>query len=380
MAPAAHRSDVPLIALVHDNFAGPTGMGAVVNSFSHFVLDAGWRLAIIGDNVPDDLRAGAEQVIEVRNPSGLSKLPEHLEWSRRARRALRAVRADLIHVHAPTLADVADLHTSHMIARAAHERGGEPPARGAEARLRAVQARATLLLDDRLHRRIVRRTHLSFVSELLRDEFRRLYGEPRGGWVVSPSAPPWQPPTDARRREARARFVVDADRLTVGFLGGVDERKGFREALALAGEPELDLLFAGPGSEQVTAGDRPGLGFVEPEGLLAACDVLVAPTTFDPAPVAVLEGLSRGVPVVTTRASGWAGVIERTGAGAIWSAGSSLADACRRAARVDPRACRRFVEEAGSARQSERLLTIYRELLGRPDGAASARAQATIRS
>jgi glycosyltransferase involved in cell wall biosynthesis len=358
------RRAVPTVALLHDSFAGPTGMGVVVNSHAHFILDAGWELCIVGDNIPDDLWAAATQVVRVRNPRWHSNLFEQLEWCRRARAALSQMRADIVHVHSPFLAKDADLQTSHMIAQAAFARGSRETAKGLEGTLRRVQAWATRQADELLYRRAQSGTYLSFVSDFLLDEFRRHYGEPRGGWIFHPPAPRWQPPAAWERACARAALGVPDGRLAVGYLGGVDSRKGFDDVLALQSEPDLEVLFAGPQSERVTIGGRPGIGFVEVGPFLTACDVLAAPTRFDPAPVAVLESLSRGVPVVTTSASGWAKAIERHGCGEVcWNGSAALAEACRRAASASADSCRALLDEVAPERERQILIEAYEHIL-----------------
>jgi glycosyltransferase involved in cell wall biosynthesis len=360
-----NRASVPVVALVHDNFTGPTGMGRVLNSHARFILDVGWELCIVGDNVPTELRAGSRQVITVRNPRGLPKLPEHFGWCRRARVALRSVAANIVHVHSPWLADTADLQTSHFVSQAAFTRDIREPAKGLEGHLRRLQASATRRADDRLYRRRRPSTYLSFVSELLRDEFWRHYGEPRGGWIFGPPAPRWRPPDPAERSRARAALGVPERSIAVGYLGGTDPRKGFEHVLALQADPSLELLFAGPGSERVAVGGRPGLGFVDVGPFLSACDVVAAPSRFDSAPVAVLEALARGVPVVTTDASGWADAIKRHGCGVVWSDhGAPLADACRRAAVAPGDSCRALIDEFAPRRQREVLIGAYEQILG----------------
>jgi glycosyltransferase involved in cell wall biosynthesis len=152
--------------------------------------------------------------------------------------------------------------------------------------------------------------------------------------------------------------------VAVGYLGGADQRKGLHEVLALTSEPDLHVLLAGPKSERLDIGGRRGLGFVEVGAFVSACDVIVAPTLFDPAPVAVLESLSRGVPVVTTAASGWSNAIERHGCGVIWdSATVRLADACRRAAGTPGDRCHAFTKEFASAQQREILIKAYEQVL-----------------
>ena len=356
---------VPTIALVHDNFDGPTGMGLVLGAHARFILETGWRLCIVGDNVPDDLRAGAAIVVPVRNPAGLPKLPEHVAWCRRVRAALRDVRAEIVHVHSPWLAPHGHLLTSHFVSQAAFAHDIREPVTGVEGLLRQAQSWAKRRTDDGLYRRMRSSTYLSFVSEFLRDEFRRHYGEPRGGWIFRPPAPRWNPPDAAERTRARAALAVPEGRLSIGYLGGVDPRKGFEHVLALQPDPGIHVLFAGPGSDRVSVGGRPGVGFVEVGSFLSACDVLAAPSRFDSAPVAVLEALSRGVPVVSTPTCGWAAAIERHGCGVVWSEnGTTLEEACRRAAAAPPERCRALIDEFGARRQREVLIGAYERILG----------------
>lgn len=356
---------VPTVALVHDHFDGPSGMGLVLGAHSRFILETGWRLCIVGDDVPDDLRAGAERVVSVRNPRGLPKLPEHVAWCRRARAALDGVRANIVHVHSPWLARNGHLLTSHFISQAAFAHDTRERATGVEGLLREAQSWATRRTDDRLYRCLRPSTYLSFVSEFLREQFRRHYGEPRGGWIFCPPAPGWHPPNAAERSRARAALGVPDGRLSVGYLGGVDPRKGFEHVLALQSEPGLHVLFAGPGSERASLGGRRGIGFVEVGPFLSACDVLTAPSRFDSAPVAVLEALSRGVPVVSTSTCGWASAIERHRCGLVWGGnGMTLAEACRRAAAAPADRCRALIDEFGARRQREVLIGAYEEILG----------------
>lgn len=356
--------DVPTVAVVHDNFDGPTGMGRVVGAHARFILETGWRLCIVGDNIPDDLRAGADRVLQVRNPRGLPKLPEHAAWCRRAAAALRDLRADIVHVHSPWLALHGHLLTSHFVSQAAFAHDIREPASGVEGLLRRAQSSATRRIDDHLYRRLPSSTYVSFVSEFLSEEFRRHYGEPRGGWIFRPPAPGWHPPDGAQRARARAAHGVPEGQLSVGYLGGMDPRKGFEHVLALESDPGVHLLFAGPGSERVSVGGRPGIGFVEVGPFLSACDVLAAPSQFDSAPVAVLEALSRGVPVVSTSTCGWASAIERHRCGIVWGGnGMTLAEACRRAAAAPGERCRALVDEFGARRQRQVLIGAYEQIL-----------------
>ena len=352
------------IAIVHDNFQGPTGMGLMCEGLAEAVLDAGWSLTIVGTDIPPHLADRAE-VHQVRRHDWLPALPQHVAWCAGAARALRRVEADVVHVHSPFLLPLADLLTAHFIARPAYARGVREDRSGLDGLLRRVQEALTRWLDSAAYRWGASRRPMSFVSEFLRDEFRAHYGEPIGAWILSPPAPAWQPVSESERAVARRRWSCDGEGIVAGYLGGSDPRKGLNEARALAGEPDIVPLVAGPGTEAIQVNGHPGHGFVDPDDLLQACDVFLGPARFDSAPVAVLQALARGVPVAVSETSGWSRAVERHGAGSVWRAGTPFADAVRRAAQAPPAACRALVAEFSLDRQREVALAIYRELADR---------------
>lgn len=308
------------------------------------------------------------RVVPARQPRGLPSLPEHLLWCARATRALGQVDADIIHVHSPLLARRADLLTSHHMAEPAHLHGVRELASGITGVLRNVQRLMTRRLDDAAYRHCARGRAISFVSEFLRDEFSARYGAPVGGWILAPPAPQWQPVEPAERAAAREHFDVRTRSLVVGYAGGNDPRKGYFHLRQLEGHDEIELLVAGLGSESLRIGGRAGLGFVDLDTFYAACDVVAAPTGFDSAPVAILQALARGVPVVLTPTCGWAKAIERHGAGVVWAADGDvrLADAVLAARGCLAAGCMAFTAEFSSERQRERLLDVYAELIQRP--------------
>jgi glycosyltransferase involved in cell wall biosynthesis len=349
---------MPHAALVHDNFGGPTGMGLVTLRHASWLLDAGWSLTLVGENIDPDLGARC-RVIRVPAPRRLPSLLEHLGWCARVTIALRRVKADVVHVHSPLLARGADLLTSHFMAQPAFARGVRELTAGVEGRLRRVQGEVNRRVDHAAYHHAGPRPYMSFVSEFLRDEYVRHYGPPRGGWILAPPAPPWNPPTPAERAAARAAFGVEGDALVAGYVGGSDPRKGYFHLEPLATAPDLRLLAAGPGSERLQFGGRPGLGFVDVQQFYAACDVVVAPALFDSAPVAMLQAVARGVPAATTASSGWAKALERTGAGVVWDGRTPLLEAVRAAARGEPDARRRFTEEFSERNQRSALLEAF---------------------
>jgi glycosyltransferase involved in cell wall biosynthesis len=353
---------MPTLALVHDSIGEPSGMGRVVEAMAEVALEADWSVILVASAISPTLRESCTYR-HVPSFEALPCLPRQLAWCTATVPVLRRTPADVIHVHSPFLMRWGDLMTCHHLAKPAKDLGVREHRRGVTGALRRVQASALTVVDDLLYRHRPSGTHLSFVSEFLRDAFVSRYGKPSGGWVIPPKAPLWRPVTDDARGRARQRWRC-GDGVVVGFLGGVDHRKGFDDALGLANVPGLWPLFAGPGTGDLACTRGRGVGFVEPDDLLEACDVVVAPARFDAAPVAVLQALARGIPVVVTPSTGWARTVDRHGAGIVWNQTSSLGDAVRRAASIPQSTIRPLVEMLGADGFKDRLLSVYEAMAG----------------
>jgi glycosyltransferase involved in cell wall biosynthesis len=353
---------MPRLVLVHDNIVGPTGMGRVAEWVARTVLDSGWQLTLVANAVAPDVAAQAE-VLQARSRP-LPALPQHQLWVRRARAALRGAQGDVVHVHSPALIDTADVMTCHHLAAAAAGYGVREQGSFPVGTLRRIQARATIALDERAYRRRAADTRMTFVSEFLRDEFARRYGEPKDGTILAPPAPPWRPVSSDHRRVARARLGLAVDgRPVVGYLGGDDPRKGVTAMIELAQDSRFHVLLAGKRSEQIDAPGASRLGYVDPDVVIEASDVVAAPALFDAAPVAVLQPLARGVPVVVRPANGWAPAVAREGAGEVWNGSTPLAAAIDGASRCSPDSCRAVIESVSPERQRGRLLAVYERVL-----------------
>ncbi|MBI5865666.1 MAG: glycosyltransferase family 4 protein [Planctomycetes bacterium] len=125
------------------------------------------------------------------------------------------------------------------------------------------------------------------------------------------------PPTDSERMEARRKLAVAPDCALLLFVAHNFRLKGLPELLESLRGIGLDswtLLIAGRGDSspylkaaaRLIISDRVRfLGSVPAvRPLLAAADLLVHPTWYDPCSRVVLEALCAGVPVVTTRLNG----------------------------------------------------------------------------
>lgn len=191
-------------------------------------------------------------------------------------------------------------------------------------------------------------------------------------------------PTLGPRRPPNGR------RLVVGTLGTVSRRKGTDVFLAAARElrrsgagADLEFRIVGPpagGTEEgwgralVERAEREGVrckAVAEPFAELAEWDVFVLPTREDPFPLAVLEAMAAGLPVVASRVDGVpeqlgdeAGVLVEVDDVRGFSAaiGELVASPARRAELGD--AARRRAEETLTLeRQAARLSEVFEEAI-----------------
>jgi UDP-glucose:(heptosyl)LPS alpha-1,3-glucosyltransferase len=145
----------------------------------------------------------------------------------------------------------------------------------------------------------------------------------------------FRPPRDdaARMRFRRAQGVGPDDPVVL-FAGSGFERKGLRFLLQAAGRMrgirDLRVWVLGMGNlrrARLLAG-RLGIAdrvhfagpVADPEGWMAAADLFVLPSIYDPFSNACLEAMACGLPVITTAGNGIAEVLEK------WRTGSVIVD------------------------------------------------------
>jgi UDP-glucose:(heptosyl)LPS alpha-1,3-glucosyltransferase len=194
-----------------------------------------------------------------------------------------------------------------------------------------------------------------------------------------------------RRREERGQLGLDAHELAVLFAGTGFERKGLRYAVEAAGlvakDAPVRLLVAGRGpagpyarlARRMGVEDRVNfLGETgDIEALYAAADVFVLPTLYDPFPNACLEAMACGVPVVTTRITGVAEIIDPGVDSFVVESGDAVLDlAAALRALLDPSrreavgiAARRKAEQHSFEANLDRNLALYEEVLALKRGA-----------
>lgn len=153
-------------------------------------------------------------------------------------------------------------------------------------------------------------------SEMVKTEITQIYGYPTSQIdVVHNGVPVESFQRSAQERAvARANLNLAGDDVGVLFVGSGWERKGLRFAVAAveaASRSNLRLLVAGRGNE---AGFKSAavqfLGATaDVAAVYSAADIFLLPTIYDPFSNASLEALAAGLPVITTRANGFAEIM-----------------------------------------------------------------------
>ncbi len=171
------------------------------------------------------------------------------------------------------------------------------------AALERLEAR---VLDPERTRRVI------VNSEMVRDEIRRHYDFPTDRITLVRNGLDPAPSTPGARERLRAEWQVEGPEMVALFVGSGWERKGLRFAVeAIKQLPTTTLVVAGRGDRREMEG--PNVRFLGPVAevpdLLAAADVFLLPTIYDPSSNACLEALAAGLPVITTNANGFSEIL-----------------------------------------------------------------------
>jgi UDP-glucose:(heptosyl)LPS alpha-1,3-glucosyltransferase len=229
-------------------------------------------------------------------------------------------------------------------------------------------------------------------SRMVREEILRYYGTDASVVQVIYTGVDlgrFHPERGAATRVAfREGLGVGPDDPVVLFAGSGFERKGLRFLLEAAGRMRslrgLRIWILGKGdprrmralAERLGIADRVYFAGVvtDPERWMAAADLFVLPTIYDPFSNACLEAMACGVPVITTRANGVAEIMEE------WRTGAIIADprdvaglADRMAELLDPvrreersAAARACAEGFPAEEHLKQMLATYEDMLRGP--------------
>ena len=152
-------------------------------------------------------------------------------------------------------------------------------------------------------------------SGMVKAEIVRVYGFPAEKIELVPNGVPVSAfrQNDESRARMREALGLKSEDIAVLFAGSGWERKGLRfavDAIEKSGKP-LRLLVAGRGGQREFKSPRVQFLDVvrDMPALYGAADIFLLPTIYDPFSNACLEALAAGLPVVTTRANGFAEII-----------------------------------------------------------------------
>jgi len=151
-------------------------------------------------------------------------------------------------------------------------------------------------------------------SDLVKREIVAHFGTSAGQIEVIHNGLPASSAAEGARREIRSELALAESDYVAVFVGSGWERKGLRFAIeAVRRTPGVALLVAGRGQTRgLPSHER--VRFLGPRSdvprLLAAADVFLLPTLYDPFSNACLEALAAGLPVITTAANGFAEIIQ----------------------------------------------------------------------
>jgi glycosyltransferase involved in cell wall biosynthesis len=229
------------------------------------------------------------------------------------------------------------------------------------------------------------------VSDEVRDDLVRFRVAPARRFVVVPygfDLPPWSEADDEARRRVRADIGADDDRFVVGWAGRLTAIKrplDLVRTLAAVVERDVDglLVLVGDGE------DRPAVEALAAElgvsercrfvgfqqrirDWYAAFDALLLTSANEGTPVAAIEALAAGRPVVATRAGGTGTVVANGETGYLEQIGDTDALASRLALLARDPALRERMGEHGATdvrerftvgRMADEIEAVYRRLL-----------------
>lgn len=359
---------VALVAGIDPVRTRPGGTRSYVLGLARYLASAGAEVTLVGIGGPGPKDDPFQFVAATADPAASS-----LTFHRGLKKVARAetVRASIVHTQRPDdlvpflpeLAAAGLLVTIH----------GDPlPG------IRDRHGRVVSAAYRRLERRgISAARRVLFVDPRSRDVFARRYAAQARKFVDSSVGIDLSAFRVARTEAARAAWQL-VDRPTILFAGRLEREKNLSlllTALPLC-ETRPALLIAGDGSEskeldrQLDRSSHRMLGVVPHEempSLYAAVDATVLPSSREAMPLACLESLACGTPVVATRAGRLAELIEPGRNGFLVPADPvDLAAAIDRAVKEGRQmesACRESAEPYGWDRVGPSILRQYEEAL-----------------
>jgi glycosyltransferase involved in cell wall biosynthesis len=299
------------------------GQGRVNLELARYLARRGHRITLLANSVDEKLLS--HDCIQWQQVPLRMRLPALLRdvlWSHSATAWLRrhGGRYDVIHLNGASAFVPHHVNTCHFVHGSFRRQLADESTPGLRSRYHRLYSESSHRAERRafaLAQRVVA------VSAKVAQELEDFARVPRDGIEIvhnGVDTETFRPDPEARSRVRRELEIADETfgLLFVGEL--VVPRKGLHSVLeAMHGLPEsVHLVVAGTGSPAAYRSVLTGidarvrfLGFRrDVPALYAAMDCFVYPTRYDACSLAVLEALSAGIPVVTTRESGSGELIE----------------------------------------------------------------------
>jgi glycosyltransferase involved in cell wall biosynthesis len=355
---------------------GPGGAERLVVSAAEVrspdvAIDVAYLLPTKNHLVPELESAGARAHL-IGGPRGLADP----RWVWRLRHLVRRTRPDVVHVHSPAVAALA-----------------RPVLRLARQRPRLVSTDHNVWRSFRLPTRVLHglTTPLDDLRLAVSDEVRRSawrWAQPRVSVLVHGVPVDRLAARSSERDAAREELGIADDAVVVTAVANFREKKDHATLLAAAAEsrrlaPELQFLVVGQGPLEQTIRERHdqlGLGDTvrivgfhpDPPRVLAASDVFTLTSVHEGLPIALLEAMAIGLPVVVSAVGGIPEVVRDDVEGVLVArrdvdgfarAYSDLAREAERRLRMGKNAASR-AHDYDIRRAAEQLEAIYTELAG----------------
>lgn len=366
----------PTLCMIHEAIGTQSAIAKITAASVRIALDAGYKVTVVAKLLDEEFHDRVEW-LKLYVPPRLF----FVQWTTAElfiRNALGPRRFDIVHAHQPQVAHLSDVFHCHFLTRPAYEKKCLEERKTLRARIVRLQQQGVLYAEDHYYSHWNRHTKMLFCSDLLQSEFSRLYGAPADQRVLTNPFPQIKFADEQERLSARQELVGDYSGPILGYLGGVQERKGYQriiDSLATPSNVEPSrrpfLLFGGPYSDGFAAPQLSGrfraLGLVsDVNRFYAACDAFIVPSQFEPLGLVAFEAAARGVPVICTREVAALSHVLRFGAGEHWDPGQPLDtlvnDVAARRRQYNDGAERMYLE-LGLMRYAEKLLGVYEEVL-----------------
>lgn len=291
-------------------------------------LNAGYSVTVVAKELDESLRGRVEWLKLYVPPRGFA-----LQWLTARhfyKKALGSRKFDVIHAHQPQTASLADVFECHYLTRVAYQTGTLEGRKSLRGRIIRAQQQVVLYAEDYYYRRFSRETRMLYDSAVTRENFHACYGILPKEQVLLYGCPPIDFPDQAQRDSARERLLgnetaLAQNKLVVGYLGGIQKRKGYEALIAaVAKDANLFLLMGGQYTDNFAmpslSGRGKGIGLVsDTKAFYAACDVFVVPSLYEPFGLVCFEAAVRGLPVIMSPQVGAAPHLVEHGAGVVWN-------------------------------------------------------------